>query len=106
MADGNGESDWRQDMQARMERLEKAHRDLEDSFIVMAHLETRASQVLRQYGEWLERHEQRMAERDAEIAASNARLRHIEIGLAEATDKLNALIGREMRREGGPEIRE
>ena len=99
MANGNGASDWRHDMQARMERLEQAHRDLEDSFIVLTQVETRASQVLRQHSEWLDDHEK-------EIAESKARLKHIETGLAEATDKLNALIDREMRREGGPEIRE
>jgi septal ring factor EnvC (AmiA/AmiB activator) len=98
MADGNGESEWREDVQARMERLESAQRDLEDSFIVLAKIETRAAQVLRQHSEWMDRHEK-------EIAESKARLKHIEIGLAEATDKLNALIDREMRREGGPEIR-
>lgn len=98
-AQGNGGGDGRQDMQERTERLERAHRELEDSLIVMTHLETRMSRVVRQHSEWLAQHE-------AEIAASNGRLERIETGLAEAADKLNALIAREMRREGGPEVRE
>ena len=96
MADGNGASEWRDDMERRVKALENARRELEDSLIVMAELERRMGQVQRQQAEWLANHEARMAE-------SEARLKHIETGLAEATDKINLLIEREMRREGGPE---
>ena len=98
MANGNGGGDWRQENEERLAALERARREIEDSLTVMAQLEARMSRVVRPRSEWLAQHE-------AEIAASNARLKHIEIGLSEATDKLNALIGREMRREGGPESR-
>ena len=96
MPDGNGERQWHDEMSRRLEALEKAHRELEDSFIVLTHVETRMSQIVRQQAEALADHESRMT-------ASEARLQHIETGLAEATDKINFLIDREMRREGGPE---
>jgi len=96
MADGNGANEWRDDMERRVTALEKARRDLEDSFIVMTQLETRMSQVMRQQSEWLANHE-------TQIAESKARLKHIETSLAEATDKINFIIDRDMRREGGPE---
>jgi hypothetical protein len=96
MPDGNGERQWQIEMQRRLEALERAHKELEDSFIVMTQLETRMSQVVRQQSEWPANHETRLAE-------SEARLKHIETGLAEATDKINFLIDRETRREGGPE---
>jgi septal ring factor EnvC (AmiA/AmiB activator) len=98
MANGNGGGDWRKESEERLAALERARRELEDSLTVMAQLEARLSRVVRQQAEWLEQH-------DAEIVESKARLKHIEIGLAEASDKLNALIDREMRREGGPESR-
>ena len=78
-----------------MERLENARKELEDSFIVLMHIETRAAQALRQHSEWLANQDERISKHDAEIAESNARLKHIETGLAEATDKLNSLIDRD-----------
>jgi len=89
MPEENGAHEWRDDVEQRLQALERARRELEDSFIVMTQLETRMSQVLRQQAEALD--------------MQGSRLKHIETGLAEATDKINFLIDREMRREGGPE---
>jgi hypothetical protein len=50
-------------------------------------------------------HEGRISEMETMRAASEARLQRIETELAEATDKINLLIDREMRREGGPEAK-
>lgn len=82
MPDGNGAQDWRGDMDRRVEALEKARRELEDSFIVMTHLETRMGRMMRRQAEWLENHE-------ACVAESEARRKHIETNLSEVTDKLN-----------------
>jgi hypothetical protein len=89
MPDGNGANDWRDDMGRRVQALEKARRELEDSFLVMAQLEARMSRVVREQAEALDGH--------------NSRLKLIETRLAEVTDKINFIIEREMRREGGPE---
>jgi hypothetical protein len=98
MPEGNGERGWHADMQRRFEALEKAHRELEDAFIVMTHLETRMSQIVRQHTEWLAAHEELF--KRAEKARAD-----MEIKMSEMNDKINFIIDREMRREGGPESR-
>lgn len=89
-------------MQRRLEALEKAHRELEDSFIVMTHLETRMGKNIRESAEWLANHEERI--RRAELTISD-KLAQLTIKMAEMTEKVDFLIDREMRREGGPESR-
>jgi hypothetical protein len=79
-----------EDFRRRIEAL-KAHKELEDSFIVLTHVETRMSQIVRLQAEALANHA--------------PRLERAEILLAEMTEKVNFLIDREMRREGGPESR-
>jgi hypothetical protein len=105
MAETNGSHDWRQEMERRMVPLQKAHKELEDSFIVLTQVETRMSNLLREQAEYMAGHEGRISEMETMRAASEARLQRIETGLAEATDKINLLIDREMRREGGPEAK-
>jgi hypothetical protein len=63
------------------------------------------SQVMRQQSDWLANHEARMAESEARMAESETRFQRIETGLAEATEKINFIINREMHREGGPETK-
>jgi predicted short-subunit dehydrogenase-like oxidoreductase (DUF2520 family) len=53
--------------------------DLRDALIVTAEIQRRQAEVQRGQAEWLAAHEER--------------LRRIELNLAEATDKLNGLIG-------------
>lgn len=67
MADGNGAYRWEEDMSRRMAALEKAHKELEDSFIVMTHLETKMSQMLKQQAEYLSGHDQRLDQIDERI---------------------------------------
>ena len=78
-------------MQRRVQALEDARRELEDSLIVMAQLEARLARHLREQAEWLASYEPRM--------------KRMEIQNTEMNDKINFIIDREMRREGGPEIR-
>lgn len=86
------------DLERRVTRLETARKELEDSFIVMAHLEARMSQNLRQQAEWLPNLEPRM-QRTEKILAE------MTIKNLEMQEKIDFLVDREMRREGGPESR-
>jgi|GraSoiStandDraft_50_1057286.scaffolds.fasta_scaffold2187389_1 limonene-1,2-epoxide hydrolase len=87
MPDGNGSRDWRQEMRERMEALEKAHKELEDSFIVLTHVETKMSQLLKDQTEYVANHEQRLREQ-----AERDRV------LDERIDKLVSAIGDLIRR--------
>ena len=92
MSSGNG------DLENRVTRLEIARKEIEDSFIVMAQLEARMSRSLRQQAEWLANLEPRMQK--AEKALADMAIKNLEM-----QEKIDFLIGREMRREGGPESR-
>jgi len=67
MPDGNGNRDWQQEMRERTAALEKAHKELEDSFIVLTHVETKMSQMLRDQTEYVASHEQRLRALDERI---------------------------------------
>lgn len=105
MSEGNGERQWQEEMRLRLEALEKAHRELEDSFIVLTHVETRMSQIVRLQAEATADHERRIAENERRMTESEILWKRIDTALAEATEKINFIIDREMRREGGPESR-
>jgi hypothetical protein len=75
------------------ERHDERFRALEDAMIVQSEIERRQSALLKVHGDWLEAHEKAMS-------GHRERLDRIDLTLTEITDKLNALIGREMRREG------
>lgn len=92
----NGDRAWQEQNRLRMEALEKAQNELQDAFIVMTHTETRMSQLVKQQAEYMANHEARLQHHEQ-------MMRRIDTGLAEATDKINLLIDREMHREGRPE---
>jgi hypothetical protein len=83
---------------AALERIRGKFRHLDDALVVQVHLEKRQSAAIRANTEWLEQHE--AAKREHE-----ERMKRIELKLEDATDKLNLMIEREMRREGGSETR-
>lgn len=92
------------------EQMERAIRDLQDALVVQGELEARLARGLRQAAEWLEAHESRLNEQDASKEAQEertkayeARMERIETNLAEATDKLNALIKFVARQHNLPE---
>ena len=87
MPDGNGSRDWREEMAERMAALEKAHKELEDSFIVLTHVETKMSQMLRDQADYVASHEKRLQEQ-----AERDRI------LDERIDKLVSAIGDLIRR--------
>ena len=83
MAEPNGDSRLNDHLE-RKARLEAARREPEDSFIVMAHLETKSAARVKEHAEFIARHEQVIREID---------------------DKLNALIDVVGRMQGGIESR-
>jgi len=52
------------DFETRLKALENAHRELEDSFIVMTHLETKQSRMIKEQAEYMAGHEARLREAD------------------------------------------
>ena len=83
MAEPNG-SGKLSDHEDRIARLEAARKELEESFIVMAHLETKSAARVKEHAEFIARHEQVIREID---------------------DKLNALIDVAGKMQGGMESR-
>lgn len=67
-----------------LKRLDGRFKDLEDAMLVQSFLDKKAGERLKEHAKFIATH---------------------EIAIAEITDKLNLLIDREMKREGGPEIR-
>ena len=79
------------DHELRLTRLEAARKELEDSFIVMAHLETKAAARVREHAEF--------------IAGQEAAMKLHTQKMNEFDDKLNALIDIVSRMQGGMEAR-
>jgi len=65
--------------------MQAAIKELQETAIVMAGIQARQAAALKDQAEWLNGHEKRMREHEE-------RMQRIELNLAEATDKLNALI--------------
>jgi hypothetical protein len=84
----NGKSS---DHEERIAKLEAARRELEDSFIVMAHLETKSAARIKEHAEF--------------IAGQEAAMRLHTRKMTEFDDKLNAVIDIIGKRQGGMESR-
>lgn len=52
---------------SRLSRLEAAHKELEDAFIIMTHLETKMGQALKEQAQYIASHESRLRDVDARI---------------------------------------
>lgn len=52
------------DFETRLKVLENAHREIEESFIVMTHLETKQSRMIKEQAEYMAGHEVRLREAD------------------------------------------
>lgn len=76
---------------AALDRIRGKFQDLEDAVLIQAHLEKRMTEQIKRHAEWLASHE-----------AANKKF---DLKMGEIEEKLNLLIDREMRREGGPENR-
>lgn len=55
------------DQEARLKILEAAHKELEDAFVVMTHLQTKMSQMLREQAEYLSAHEARLKQSEQQM---------------------------------------
>jgi chromosome segregation ATPase len=101
MPDGNGSRDWREEMRERMEALEKAHKELEDSFIVLTHVETKMSQLLKDQTEYVANHEQLLRQHEDRLQDYEKRRQEQaerDRMLDERIDKLVLAIGDLIRR--------
>jgi len=65
--------------------MQAAIKQLQETAIVMAGIQARQAEAIKDHTEWLVQHDQAMLRHEAIMA-------RVELGLAEATDKLNALI--------------
>ena len=77
-------------------RHDARFKDIEDAMLVQAHLEAKAASRMKEHAEqivahadWLARHEEIM--------------NRFDVSMQEMTEKMNFLLNREMKREGGPE---
>jgi hypothetical protein len=88
MAETNG-SGRLDDHEQRISRLEAARKDIEDTLVVMAYLESKAGERIKEHAEF--------------IASEEASMRRHTIRMDEFDDKLNALIKIVSRMQGGIE---
>ena len=72
--------------------MQPAIRELQETAIVMADIQARQAAVLKDQAVWLEGHEKRLHDHEDRIRRHDEILQRVELNLAEATDKLNALI--------------
>jgi flagellar biosynthesis chaperone FliJ len=104
MAEPNGSGKLK-DHEERIARLEAARRELEDSLIVMAHLETKSAARVKEHAEFIAGHEQAIREHTEFIAHHERVMREIDDKHREIDEKLNALIDVVGKMQGGIESR-
>jgi hypothetical protein len=90
------------DHEIRIAKLEAARKELEDAFIVMTHLETKQSNVIKGLAETQAEFAARQVARQAELEEFEKR--HV-LRMSEFDEKLNALIDIVSRMQGGMESR-
>lgn len=71
------------DHEGRISALEQARRELEDALIVMTHLETRQSNLLREQAEYLASHEARLQQQDKRNREVDERIEKLVSGIGE-----------------------
>jgi|GEM_PF-3341020 len=95
MAENNGG-----DLERRVSVLEQARKEMEDTMVVMAHLEATAGRRIKEHAQFIADHHDSMRDFDAKHAQFAADhqdwMQHFQ-------KKLDALTDIVMRREGGPE---
>jgi len=93
------------DHELRLTRLEAARKELEDSFIVMTHLETKAAARVKEHAEFIADHETAIRSHAEFMAGQEAAMKLHTQKMNEFDDKLNALIDIVSRMQGGMETR-
>ncbi len=99
---GNGRLD---DHEHRIRHLEDARKELEDAFIVMTHLETKAAARVKEHAEFIAEHEVRLRSHAEFMASQEAAMRLHAQKMNEFDQKLNALIDIVGKMQGGMESR-
>jgi hypothetical protein len=92
------ETNGKSDHEARIARLEAARKEIEDTIVVMAHLESKAGARMKEHAELIAQHHALLASHAVFVA------KH-DIAMQEFDGKLNALIHIISRNQGGIESR-
>lgn len=82
------------EFEARLRQLEAAHKELEDSFIVMTHLQTKQSQMLRDQAEYWAKHEERLRQDAERIRQTDERIGNIDERIEKLVSAIGALISK------------
>ena len=77
------------DFETRLKALENAHRELEESFIVMTHLEIKQSRMIKEQAEYMAGHEARLREAEQRNGQAEQRNREVDLRI----EKLVSAIG-------------
>ncbi|HTS51159.1 MAG TPA: hypothetical protein VMH05_24600 [Bryobacteraceae bacterium] len=72
--------------------MEGAIKQLQETAIVMAGLQARQAEVLKDHGEWLEQQQRAMARHEAWLEQQQRAIARHDVVMAEIDDKLNGLI--------------
>ncbi len=95
---GSNSSGKLDDHEERIAKLEAARREIEDAFIVMAHLETKAAARVKEHAEFVAEHEALVLSHAAFVAKHDQAIQEMD-------EKLYALIDVVGRMQGGMESR-
>ena len=82
------------------ERNEDRFKVIDDAWAVQAELERRQSKLLRDHSDWLVDHQKAIADHSAELKLDRRFIAKHRRNMLEIEHKLNALISREMKRDG------
>jgi hypothetical protein len=113
MPETNGESPFTGDpsVDAALKRIRQRDEarfwEIRDSIIVLKHLEKRWGEQVKNGGlaEYVRDHESRLQALEQSLIEYEKIQQRIEANLAEIAAKANFLFDREMKREGGPEVK-
>lgn len=80
------------DHESRITALEAARKEIEDSLVVIAHLETKQSNLLREQAEYMAQHEERLKSAERQAAAQRELNRETDKRIADLVSAIGKLI--------------
>lgn len=83
------------DHETRITALEQARKELEDAFIVMTHLETKQSNLLKAQAEYVASHEERLKSAEREQATQRELNRDVDKRISDLVSAIGELIRRQ-----------
>jgi len=87
MAESNG-SNRLDDHEQRLAKLEAARKELEDSLIVMMHLETRAAARVKEHAEFIAAHEAAIAKQVERTSVLDERVDKLVVAIGELISRI------------------